>query len=120
VRFNLQGAIDQPTYTLDFFRGNFCWPRAPGYEAVDARRRNNAQHSIKAATQEHVIWEKWEQYFLLTVLPPMDGSILRKKYVESLARKGLGDCFLMLMASVEGVPPRDTRASSKTGEFLVP
>jgi hypothetical protein len=120
VRFNLPGAIDQPTYTLDFFRGNFCRPRAPGYKAVDARRRNNAQHSIKPATQEHVIWKKWEQYFFLAVLPPMDGSILRKKYVKSLAGKGLGNCFFVLMASVKGVPPRDTRASRNAGEFLVP
>jgi hypothetical protein len=57
--FNLQGAINQPTYSLDFFRGNFCRPRAPSYEAVDAGRSDDAQHSIQAATQKHVIWEKW-------------------------------------------------------------
>jgi len=112
VWFNRQGAVYEPTYSLDFFRRNFRRPRAPGYEAVDARRRNDAQHSIKTTMQEYVVWEKREHYFLLTVFPLTDGSILRKKYVESLARKGLGDRFLVLMASVEGVPPRAARASS--------
>lgn len=49
----------------------------------------------------------------------MDGSILRKKYVESLAGKCMGNCFFVLMASVKGVPPRDTRASRNACKFLV-
>jgi hypothetical protein len=104
VGFNLQRAFDQATYSLDFFRGNIRWPRAPAYQGVDTRRRHNAQHPVEASTDEHVIWEKWEQHLLMTVLPPMDGPILRKKYLESLACQGLGDHVFMLMTSVKRVP----------------
>jgi hypothetical protein len=49
----------------------------------------------------------------------MDGSILGKKYLETLARKGLGDHSLVLMASVKRVPQEGGRASGNTGDFLV-
>jgi hypothetical protein len=50
----------------------------------------------------------------------MDGSIVRKKYLESLTRQGLGHHFLVLMTSVKRVPLRDTRAYGKIGDSLVP
>jgi hypothetical protein len=120
VWFDLQGAFDQAAYSLDFFRRNIRWTPAPAYKGVDAGRRHDAQHSIEPAPDEQVIWEKREQKLLLTVFPPMDGSILRKKYPESLVRQGLGDHFLVLMANVKRVPPADTRASGEISDFLVP
>jgi hypothetical protein len=49
----------------------------------------------------------------------VNGSILRKKYLESLARKGLSDHFLVLMASVKRVPRGGTGTSGKISHFLV-
>ena len=42
VRFDGQGTLDQATYGLDFFPGNFGWPPSPAYKRVDARRCHNA------------------------------------------------------------------------------
>jgi hypothetical protein len=118
--FDLQGAFNQAAYSLDFFRRNIRRTPAPAYQGVDAGRRHNVQHPIEAAMDEHVIGKKREQELLLTVPPPMHGSILRKKYLESLARQGLGDHILVLMASVKRVPPGETRVSGEIGDFFVP
>jgi hypothetical protein len=60
VWFDLQRAIDEAAYRLDFFRGNIRWPGAKAYEGVNARCGHNAQHPIEAAANEHVIGEKRE------------------------------------------------------------
>ena len=118
--FDLQRTFDQATNSLDFFRGNTRWPCSPAYQGVNAGGRYNAQHSIEAAMDEYVIGEKREQNILLAVLPTMNGSVLRKEYLESLAQKGLGDHFLVLMASIKRVPPGNTSVFGKTGDFTVP
>jgi hypothetical protein len=120
VLFNRQGAFNQATHGVNFFRGNIRRPRAPAYEGVDARSCDDAQHSVEAPTDENITWEKWEQELFLAVLPAADGSILGKKYFESLAGQGLGDHVLMLMASVKCVPPGNNRASDAIGSFLIP
>jgi hypothetical protein len=86
---------------------------------VDAGCRHEGQHSVKPTSDKDIIREKREQELLLTVLPTVDGSILRKKYLKPLARKGMSDHFLVLMASVKRVPPRETRASGEIADFLV-
>jgi hypothetical protein len=86
VRFEGQETLHQATYGLNFIPGNFGRPASPAYKGMYARRRYNAQYSIQATLDEHVIGEKREHDFFLTVLPPADASILRKKYFESLSR----------------------------------
>jgi hypothetical protein len=118
--FDLQGTFDHATNSLDFFRGNSRRLCAPGYQTVDAGGRHYAQHSFEAAVDEQVVGKQREQNIFLTILPTMNGLILGKKYVESLAHEGLGNHFLVLMASIKRVPPGTTTIFGKTGDFSVP
>ena len=78
-------------------------------------RRKDAQHSVEATSNEHIIGEKRQEEFLATVLPTVNSTVLWQECVESLGGQGLGNHSFALMASVKRIPAGSPTAR---GEIL--
>ena len=65
----------------------------------------DCQPALAWIAEEHVTREKRERKVLDPVLPAVSAAIERKKHFEPFGSEGPGDVLLVLVTSVECVPP---------------
>ena len=115
MRFHSLGILYQLANRVNLFIRDDSRVAATCYQHVNARRGRDVEPALQSTAEKNVAGKKWQQEFLVSVLPPVCGGVEWKKDLELLARKNVRDRLFMLMASIEYVPSMVTVAVRRFG-----